>query len=267
VTCAAQVVTPGAEHCERTALPSHARADRSLAEREKKAPYRHVPGRALRPKTRDRACQEIQGAVVPLPATRRRVKSPARSSPSPLRSCANLATFPDFPGIRAPARRYGVPGFQINFASRDVFAWRRTRCAGRQIRCAQDQRSRPQARRADRPSGAFGPQNLKSRLRQTRSKTAASTLTTCLPSASPGDAAAVRNRPLHQKPIAAKVDLGLMFGSCARSRADGERIHHGQSRVDVASNVLAPSQLRLRRDGEISHFRYEVPAAPVAKGT
>jgi 2-oxoglutarate/2-oxoacid ferredoxin oxidoreductase subunit alpha len=193
----------------------------------------------------------------------------------------DLATFPDFPAeIRAPAgTTYGVSGFQINFASRDVF----TPGDAPDVLVAMNPAAlKTNVRDLKRGgllivnSGAFNAQNLKKagyehNPLEDGSLDAYDLLAIDITKAT---LAAVKETGLSTKEANRCKNfwtLGLMFWIYGRdSQQTVSWIQHKfKGRVEIAeANVLAlKAGHAYGETAEISHYRYEVPAAPVAKGT
>jgi 2-oxoglutarate/2-oxoacid ferredoxin oxidoreductase subunit alpha len=193
----------------------------------------------------------------------------------------DLATFPDFPAeIRAPAgTTYGVSGFQINFASRDVF----TPGDAPDVLVAMNPAAlKTNVRDLKRGgllivnSGAFNSQNLKKAGYEQNpledgSLDAYDLLAIDITKAT---LAAVKETGLSTKEANRCKNfwtLGLMFWIYSRDAAQtvGWIQQKFKGRVEIAeANVLAlKAGYAYGETAEISHYRYEVPAAPVAKGT
>jgi 2-oxoglutarate/2-oxoacid ferredoxin oxidoreductase subunit alpha len=193
----------------------------------------------------------------------------------------DLATFPDYPAeIRAPAgTTYGVSGFQINFASQDVF----TPGDAPDVLVAMN----PAALRTNVKdlkrggllivnSGAFTAQNLK------KAGYAANPLedesldgfAVLAIDISKNTQNAVRETGVSTKDANRSKNfwtLGLMFWIYGRELGPTIKWIESKFKKEPAiaqANVLAlKSGHAYGETAEVSHYRYEVPAAPVAEGT
>jgi len=192
----------------------------------------------------------------------------------------DLATFPDFPAeIRAPAgTTYGVSGFQINFASRDVF----TPGDAPDVLVAMNPAALKTNLRDLRSggllivnSGAFNAQNLK------KAGYAANPLEDgslegydlLAIDISKLTLAAVKETGLSTKEGNRCKNfwtLGLMFWIYGRDEAptlEWIKQKFGKRPDIVAANIAAfKAGHAFGETAEISRYAYEVPAAPVAKG-
>lgn len=193
----------------------------------------------------------------------------------------DLATFPDFPAeIRAPAgTTYGVSGFQINFASQDVF----TPGDAPDVLVAMNPAALKTNLRDLRGggllivnSGAFNAQNLK------KAGYAVNPLEddslsgyelleidiTKLTINAVKDAG-VSTKEAHR--CKNFWTLGLMFWIYGRKLEP--TIQWIESKFKKRPEIVAANVMALKaghaygETAEISHYRYEVPAAPVARGT
>ncbi len=192
----------------------------------------------------------------------------------------DLATFPDFPAeIRAPAgTTYGVSGFQINFASEDVF----TPGDAPDVLVAMN----PAALKTNLKdlkrggllivnSGAFSNANLKKagyekNPLEDESLTGYSLLSIDITKLTQ---AAVKETGLSTKEANRCKNfwtLGLMFWVYGRDPA--ATLGWIEKKFARRAEVVAANQLALKaghaygETAEIAHFRYEVPSAPVEKG-
>lgn len=193
----------------------------------------------------------------------------------------DLATFPDYPAeIRAPAgTTYGVSGFQINFASQDVF----TPGDSPDVLVAMN----PAALKTNLKdlkrggllivnSGAFTPQNLKKAGYEVSPLENGSLDGYNLLSIdiSKNTLTAVREAGISSKEANRCKNfwtLGLMFWIYGRELESTVQWIHSKFSKEPAvaqANVLALKGGWAYGDAaEISHYRYEVPAAPQVKGT
>jgi 2-oxoglutarate/2-oxoacid ferredoxin oxidoreductase subunit alpha len=193
----------------------------------------------------------------------------------------DLATFPDFPAeIRAPAGTlYGVSGFQINFASQDVY----TAGDAPDVLVAMN----PAALKTNLKqlktgglliinSGAFTSQNLKKAgYEQSPIEDGSLEGYNVLDiDITKHTVAAVKDSGLSNKEANRCKNfwtLGLMFWIYGRSLEPTIKWLEAKfkSRPDVAhANVLAlKAGHAFGETAEISHYRYEVPPARVRKGT
>jgi 2-oxoglutarate ferredoxin oxidoreductase subunit alpha len=193
----------------------------------------------------------------------------------------DLATFPDYPAeIRAPAgTTYGVSGFQINFASRDVF----TPGDAPDVLVAMN----PAALKTNIAdlkrggllivnSGAFTAPNLKKAGYAQNPLEDGSLDGFALLSIdiSKNTAVAVKDAGVSSKEASRCKNfwtLGLMFWIYGRDLAP--TIEWIESKFSKDPRIARANVLALRagwaygETTEVSHYRYEVPPAPVAKGT
>ncbi len=192
----------------------------------------------------------------------------------------DLATFPDYPAeIRAPAgTTYGVSGFQINFAAQDVF----TPGDAPDVLVAMN----PAALKTNIKdlkrggllivnSGAFTPQNLKKagydvNPLETGVLDGYSVLAIDI---SKNTLSAVKETGISTKEANRCKNfwtLGLMFWIYGRELESTTKWIESKFKKEPAiaqANILALKGGWAYGDtAEVSHFRYEVPAAPVAKG-
>lgn len=192
----------------------------------------------------------------------------------------DLATFPDYPAeIRAPAgTTYGVSGFQINFAAQDVF----TPGDAPDVLVAMN----PAALKTNIKdlkrggllivnSGAFTPQNLKKAGYDTNPLETGvldgySVLAIDI---SKNTLSAVKETGISTKEANRCKNfwtLGLMFWIYGRELETTTKWIESKFKKEPAiaqANILAlKGGWAYGETAEVSHFRYEVPAAPVAKG-
>lgn len=192
----------------------------------------------------------------------------------------DLATFPDYPAeIRAPAgTTYGVSGFQINFAAQDVF----TPGDAPDVLVAMN----PAALKTNIKdlkrggllivnSGAFTPQNLKKAGYDTNPLETGvldgySVLAIDI---SKNTLSAVKETGISTKEANRCKNfwtLGLMFWIYGRELEATTKWIESKFKKEPAiaqANILAlKGGWAYGETAEVSHFRYEVPAAPVAKG-
>ena len=193
----------------------------------------------------------------------------------------DLATFPDYPAeIRAPAgTTYGVSGFQINFASRDVF----TPGDAPDVLVAMN----PAALKTNIDdlkrggllivnSGAFNTQNLK-KAGYTENPLENGSLDGYALLAidiSKNTLGAVKETGVSSKEANRCKNfwtLGLMFWIYGRGLAS--TVEWIESKFSKDPKVAQANVLALKggwaygETTEVSHYRYEVPAAAVAEGT
>ncbi|MEB2322683.1 MAG: 2-oxoacid:acceptor oxidoreductase subunit alpha [Sorangiineae bacterium] len=193
----------------------------------------------------------------------------------------DLATFPDFPAeIRAPAgTTYGVSGFQINFASQDVF----TPGDAPDVLVAMN----PAALKTNLSrlvrggllivnSGAFSSANLKKAGYDTNPLEDGSLdgIETLAIDITKNTVAAVKEAGISTKEANRCKNfwtLGLMFWIYARPLEPTIKWLEGkyQKSPEIAlANVLAlKAGHAYGETAEVSHYRYEVPPATVPKGT
>jgi 2-oxoglutarate/2-oxoacid ferredoxin oxidoreductase subunit alpha len=193
----------------------------------------------------------------------------------------DLATFPDFPAeIRAPAgTTYGVSGFQINFASRDVFTpgdAPDVLVAMNPAALKTNVRDLKQGGLLIVNSGAFSAQNLKKAgyERNPLEDGSLDAYDLLAIDVTKATLAAVKETGLSTKEANRCKNfwtLGLMFWIYGRDPQQTVSWiqQKFRGRVEIANaNVLAlKAGYAYGETAEISHYRYEVPAAPVAKGT
>src|SRR5688572_22806146 len=192
----------------------------------------------------------------------------------------DLATFPDFPAeIRAPAgTTYGVSGFQVNFASQDVF----TPGDAPDVLVAMNPAALKTNLRDLKPggllianSGAFNAANLKKagydvNPLENGSLEGFNVLAIDITKLT---VAAVKPTGISTKEANRCKNfwtLGLMFWIYGRDMAPS--IQGIESKFKKRPNIVQANVLALKaghafgETAEVSHFRYEVPAAPVAHG-
>lgn len=192
----------------------------------------------------------------------------------------DLATFPDFPAeIRAPAgTTFGVSGFQINFASRDVF----TPGDAPDVLVAMN----PAALKVNLPdlkpggllvlnSGAFSAGNLK-KAGYTESPLENDSLSgyqVLSIDITKLTVAAVKEAGLSTKDANRCKNfwtLGLMFWIYGRPMEPTvqwlERKFSKKPELVKANTLALKAGHAFGETAEVSHFRYEVPAAPVDPG-
>ncbi|MCB9590232.1 MAG: 2-oxoacid:acceptor oxidoreductase subunit alpha [Polyangiaceae bacterium] len=192
----------------------------------------------------------------------------------------DLATFPDFPAeIRAPAgTTFGVSGFQINFASRDVF----TPGDAPDVLVAMN----PAALKVNLPdlkpggllvlnSGAFSAGNLK-KAGYTESPLENDSLSgyqVLSIDITKLTVAAVKEAGLSTKDANRCKNfwtLGLMFWIYGRPLEPTvqwlERKFSKKPELVQANTLALKAGHAFGETAEVSHFRYEVPAAPVEPG-
>jgi 2-oxoglutarate ferredoxin oxidoreductase subunit alpha len=193
----------------------------------------------------------------------------------------DLATFPDYPAeIRAPAgTTYGVSGFQINFASQDVF----TPGDAPDVLVAMNPAAlKTNVRDLKRGgllivnSGAFSPQNLKKAGYSTNplEDQTLDGFAVLAIDISKNTLNSVKETGVSTKEANRCKNfwtLGLMFWIYGRDLAPTIKWIESKFKKEPSiaqANVLAlKSGHAFGETAEISHYRYEVPAAPVAKGT
>jgi 2-oxoglutarate ferredoxin oxidoreductase subunit alpha len=192
----------------------------------------------------------------------------------------DLATFPDFPAeIRAPAGTlYGVSGFQINFASRDVF----TPGDAPDVLVAMN----PAALRTNVQdlkaggllvvnAGAFNAQNLKKAGYEGNPLDDGSLegFSVIAIDITKLTLAAVKESGLSTKEASRCKNfwtLGLMFWIYGRDMQP--TVDWIQKKFKSRPDIVLANTLALKagyaygETTEVSHYRYEVPAAPVEKG-
>ncbi|MBI3203611.1 MAG: 2-oxoacid:acceptor oxidoreductase subunit alpha [Myxococcales bacterium] len=193
----------------------------------------------------------------------------------------DLATFPDYPAeIRAPAgTTYGVSGFQINFAATDVF----TPGDSPDVLVAMN----PAALKTNGKdlkrggllivnTGAFTPQNLKKAGYETNplETDAVDGYNLLAIDITKNTLSAVKETGISSKEANRCKNfwtLGLMFwiyGRELESTIKWIESKFAKEPMVAQANVLAlKGGWAYGEAAEISHYRYEVPAAPVAKGT
>jgi 2-oxoglutarate/2-oxoacid ferredoxin oxidoreductase subunit alpha len=192
----------------------------------------------------------------------------------------DLATFPDFPAeIRAPAgTTYGVSGFQINFSSQDIY----TPGDAPDVLVAMNPAALKTNLRDLRPSGllivnsgAFNAQNLKkagyaANPLEDGSLTGYEVLEI--------DISKLTLNAVKEAGISTKEanrcknfwTLGLMFWIYGRSL--DATVQWIEAKFKKRPEIVQANTLALKaghaygETAEISHYRYEVPAAPVEKG-
>jgi 2-oxoglutarate ferredoxin oxidoreductase subunit alpha len=192
----------------------------------------------------------------------------------------DLATFPDFPAeIRAPAgTTYGVSGFQVNFASQDVF----TPGDAPDVLVAMNPAALKTNLRDLKPggllianSGAFNAANLKKAGYDVNPLENGSLegFNVLAIDISKLTVAAVKPTGISTKEANRCKNfwtLGLMFWIYGRDLAPS--IQWIESKFKKRPDIVQANVLALKaghafgETAEVSHFRYEVPAAPVARG-
>jgi len=193
----------------------------------------------------------------------------------------DLATFPDYPAeIRAPAgTTYGVSGFQINFAAKDVFTPGDAPDVLVAMNPAALKTNVKDLRRGGLlivNSGAFTPQNLKKAGYETNPLEGDSLdgYAVLAIDITKNTVAAVKETGISTKEANRCKNfwtLGLMFWIYGRDLEP--TIKWVQSKFKREPAIAEANVLALKggwaygETAEISHFRYEVPAAPQQKGT
>jgi 2-oxoglutarate/2-oxoacid ferredoxin oxidoreductase subunit alpha len=192
----------------------------------------------------------------------------------------DLATFPDFPAeIRAPAgTTYGVSGFQVNFASQDVF----TPGDAPDVLVAMNPAALKTNLRDLKPggllianSGAFNAANLKKAGYEQNPLENASLegFNVLAIDITKQTVAAVKPTGISTKEANRCKNfwtLGLMFWIYGRDM--GPSIQWIESKFKKRPDIVQANVLALKaghafgETAEVSHYRYEVPAAPVARG-